>query len=330
MLGAPHAPLALTHPLLEGHRFSVASIRAGELITSWGEPFGRALLPISPGEWIRNAKTLGELKRRRERGALGCEYPNFEDYIKPCTLSEPNFKPADPVPLSLPDETFEGFIRPEGRGVGTRNYGVLLCVSSRSNAFARALERRLRTSSAFSARGGFDGDKLLTTLLGLLLHPNVGRALVLQSEEDVIAAGEGRGVDFEAIRAAADRENRRAELLALAPKVLTLLLTDFESELEQAEQTLSLWGEELSAQQRSPVCHAFFAVVDRFRNYAEAHGASAEGNPSGGNVYRGLYNIALKSLGAAMKRHPRCLRTVVKTDVNSRAVTPRTGIIDHG
>lgn len=157
MLGAPHAPLALTHPLLEGHRFSVASIRAGELITSWGEPFGRALLPISPGEWIRNAKTLGELKRRRERGALGCEYPNFEDYIKPCTLSEPNFKPADPVPLSLPDETFEGFIRPEGRGVGTRNYGVLLCVSSRSNAFARALERRLRTSSAFSARGGFDG-----------------------------------------------------------------------------------------------------------------------------------------------------------------------------
>ena len=31
---------------------------------------------------------------------------------------------------------------------------------------------------------------------------------------------------------------------------------------------------------------------------------TAEGNPSGGNKYRGLYNIVLKSIGAAMKRHP--------------------------
>ena len=37
---------------------------------------------------------------------------------------------------------------------------------------------------------------------------------------------------------------------------------------------------------------------------AERHGASAEGNPSGGNNYRGLYNIALKSLGAARKKDP--------------------------
>ena len=37
---------------------------------------------------------------------------------------------------------------------------------------------------------------------------------------------------------------------------------------------------------------------------AETHGATAEGNPSAGNLQRGLYNIALKSLGAAMKRHP--------------------------
>ena len=42
----------------------------------------------------------------------------------------------------------------------------------------------------------------------------------------------------------------------------------------------------------------FLEMVGRFRGYAGAHGASAEGNPSGGNVYRGLYNIALKSLGA--------------------------------
>ena len=42
---------------------------------------------------------------------------------------------------------------------------------------------------------------------------------------------------------------------------------------------------------------AFLRMVERFEGYAAAHGTSAEGNPSGGNIYRGLYNIALKSLG---------------------------------
>ncbi|HIT74930.1 MAG TPA: UxaA family hydrolase, partial [Candidatus Avipropionibacterium avicola] len=34
------------------------------------------------------------------------------------------------------------------------------------------------------------------------------------------------------------------------------------------------------------------------------HGHSAEGNPSGGNILRGLHNIVLKSLGAARKKDP--------------------------
>ena len=48
----------------------------------------------------------------------------------------------------------------------------------------------------------------------------------------------------------------------------------------------------------------FLATVERFKEWASWHGASAEGNPSGGNKYRGLYNIMLKSIGAAMKRDP--------------------------
>jgi altronate dehydratase len=48
----------------------------------------------------------------------------------------------------------------------------------------------------------------------------------------------------------------------------------------------------------------FLATVARFRGWAARHGVSPEGNPSGGNRFRGLYNIALKSLGAAMKRAP--------------------------
>ncbi len=48
----------------------------------------------------------------------------------------------------------------------------------------------------------------------------------------------------------------------------------------------------------------FLATVERFKLYAARHGSSAEGNPSGGNKFRGLYNIVLKSIGAAMKKPP--------------------------
>lgn len=48
----------------------------------------------------------------------------------------------------------------------------------------------------------------------------------------------------------------------------------------------------------------FLGQVARFKERLSWHGESAEGNPSGGNKYRGLYNIALKSIGAATKRHP--------------------------
>jgi altronate dehydratase len=48
----------------------------------------------------------------------------------------------------------------------------------------------------------------------------------------------------------------------------------------------------------------FLTTVERFKAWVGWHGQTAEGNPSGGNKYRGLYNIYLKSLGAAAKRHP--------------------------
>ena len=47
----------------------------------------------------------------------------------------------------------------------------------------------------------------------------------------------------------------------------------------------------------------FVTIVEAFKERLAWHGQSAEANPSGGNNYRGLYNIALKSLGAAKKKH---------------------------
>ena len=48
----------------------------------------------------------------------------------------------------------------------------------------------------------------------------------------------------------------------------------------------------------------FLRRIRYFKDCLKQHGQSAEGNPSAGNNYRGLYNIALKSLGAAMKKAP--------------------------
>ena len=50
---------------------------------------------------------------------------------------------------------------------------------------------------------------------------------------------------------------------------------------------------------------AFLDFVAQFKERLAWHGQTAEGNPTGGNKFRGLYNIALKSIGAAMKKHPR-------------------------
>ncbi|MFO1351968.1 MAG: UxaA family hydrolase [Gammaproteobacteria bacterium] len=49
---------------------------------------------------------------------------------------------------------------------------------------------------------------------------------------------------------------------------------------------------------------AFLECVERFKERAAWHGHTVEGNPSGGNQFRGLYNITLKSLGAARKKDP--------------------------
>ena len=56
----------------------------------------------------------------------------------------------------------------------------------------------------------------------------------------------------------------------------------------------------------------FLDTVERFKERVRWHGHTAEANPSGGNNFRGLYNIVIKSIGAAMKRDPEvCLDYVI-------------------
>ncbi len=57
---------------------------------------------------------------------------------------------------------------------------------------------------------------------------------------------------------------------------------------------------------------AFLGKLAGFREKLAWHGLTPESNPSAGNRFRGLYNIALKSLGAVHKKDPRTrLDTVI-------------------
>ena len=48
----------------------------------------------------------------------------------------------------------------------------------------------------------------------------------------------------------------------------------------------------------------FLHMIERFKERVAWHGQTVDANPSGGNKFRGIYNIVLKSIGAARKRHP--------------------------
>lgn len=54
-----------------------------------------------------------------------------------------------------------------------------------------------------------------------------------------------------------------------------------------------------------PTARALLGKIEAFRARLAWHGVTPESNPSAGNKFRGLYNIALKSLGAVHKKDPR-------------------------
>ena len=363
--------ITLSHTVMEGHRFALGPIAAGEPLLSWELPFGVALRDIAAGEYVCNEGIIEALGQRQ----LDFELPasaNFEDRIQTYEVDESNFTPGAQVEIYADTGTFMGFDR-GARGVGTRNYAVVLGTSSRTSSFARALADRLhpRTANldsidgvvavAHTEGGGNhtpnNREMVLRALAGFMVHPNVGAVLA---------------VDYggEPIDNAALQEFMRAEGYDLdgVPHRFMSIGGGFEAQLAEGEQTVAAWLPELARARRTaqPLKHLklalqcggsdafsgisgnplaswaarelirhggaanlaetdeligaepyvlknardlgtarrFLAMVERFQARAARHGTSAAGNPSGGNKYRGLYNIVLKSIGAAMKRHP--------------------------
>lgn len=185
-------PLART--VLEGHRFAVRPIVPGEPLLSWGLPFGHAIKPIAPGDYVCNRSMLEALAVRRLPFPLPAE-PNFADHLVAFDFNEDAFTPAPPVSLVPQPRTFDGYRRPGRRGVGTRNYLVILGTTSRTASFARQLAARLQPLARLHpgidgivavahTEGGGPGEpnnaaEMLRALAGFMVHPNVGAVLAV-------------------------------------------------------------------------------------------------------------------------------------------------------
>lgn len=362
---------SLDHTVLEGHRFAVYPIAAGQALLSWGLPFGLATKPIEPGAYVCNAGMLEALRQHDVDFSLPSG-PNFTDKIAPYVLDEQNFHPAAQVPITPHVPTFAGYRRSSGRGVGTRNCIVLLGTTSRTAGYVRQLEARLKAVAAGYANidgiiavahteGGYEPpnnlDLVLRTLAGFVVHPNVGAILAVDyglepvTNTMLVRYMEANGYPLsdvlchflslrgsfaedleqgermvrswlEAVNATARSEESAAHLKIalqcggsdafsgisgnpLAAWVARQVIS-YGGSANLAE-TVELIGAETYVLQKVKdidTARSFLATVERFKERIAWHGSTAEGNPSGGNKYRGLYNIVLKSIGAAMKRHP--------------------------
>ncbi|HTL17942.1 MAG TPA: UxaA family hydrolase [Patescibacteria group bacterium] len=368
------AIFVLANTVLEGHRFAIKQISAGAPLLSWGYSFGIALSDIAPGGYLCNQSMLEALATRRLDGAVLPTQPNFSDLLAPFSLDEKSFRPGtrvEPVPSS---GSFSGFRRPGKRGVGTRNYIVILGTTSRTASFARQLAARLQPTAllrpnldgivavAHTEGGGnsepHNATEVLRALAGFIVHPNVGAVLAVDYGVEPISNARLRAFMVE-----------QGYPLADVPHQFLTLRGGLSGSLSEGERIVRGWLPAAMAQERSveplsglqialqcggsdafsgvsgnplagAVVHelirhggcavmtetdeavgaeayllnnvrdlatarAFLSEVDQFKEYLSWHGVTAESNPSGGNKIRGLYNIALKSLGAVHKKDPR-------------------------
>ena len=374
VIALPMGDRTLTHTVLEGHRFAVRPITEGEALLSWGMPFGRAVNRIEPGEYVSNQSMLDALAVRQVAGAVFPPQPNFTDLRESFVFNAAAFQPTAELELAPAPATFAGFRRPGRRGVGTRNYIVIIGTTSRTASFARQLAARLQPLARVypdlagivaigHTEGGGQGEpnnaaEVLRALAGFMVHANVGAVLAVDYGFEPVtnarlrdfmvergypleqvphafltirtglaaALGEGERMvrSWLPSVAAARRTDEPLSGLRIALQcggsdafsgvsgnplagamVHELIRHGGTGVLTEIDEAVGAEGYLLKKVRDLPTALGFMARLDGFRERLSWHGVTPENNPSAGNKFRGLYNIALKSLGAVHKKDPR-------------------------
>ncbi|MEC8252339.1 MAG: UxaA family hydrolase, partial [Planctomycetota bacterium] len=362
----------LSHTVLEGHRFVFAPVPAGQPLLSWELPFGDALKDLAPGDYLCNQRILDALGGRDLDFTLP-RSPNFADRFDRFDLATAEVAPGRQVEQVASPGTFQGYARPAPRAPGTRNFLVVIGLTSNDAALATAVAERARASAGASAAacevaavthtegGGAEAphnlEFVLRALAGWCVHGNTGAVLVLDhgtgsyglADLERFLRAHGYPIDavphaFVAVggafdEAAAVGARHAAELFEQAARcrrteqplsglrialqcggsdafsgvsgnalagwvAKELIRHGGGANLAETDELIGAEPYILQNVRSREVARQFLEKIEVFKERAARHGASAEGNPSGGNNYRGLYNIALKSLGAARKKAP--------------------------
>ena len=367
----PKGQFKIQHTILEGHRFVLIPISSGEPLLSWALPFGTAIRDLFPGEYVCNEKILIALGQRNIDFDLPHK-PNFLDVMVEHQIDATSFSPGQQVPRNSEIETFFGYRRSGQRGVGTRNFIVILAVTVKSAAFARQIESKYSSQDLGENIDGViavthtEGDGTLPpnnfslvmrTLAGFMVHPNVGAVQVVDYGDGTFTAGDLKQFvldndyplehtlhEFLRIEGSSDRglidaiktidqwipivgkqvrTEESIENISLALQcggsdafsgisgnplagsvAKEVIRRGGKANLAETDELIGAESYVLSNVKDLPTAQLFLQKIKNFKQYAANHGASAEGNPSGGNNFRGLYNIALKSIGAARKKDP--------------------------
>ncbi len=366
------ASFELESHVMEGHRFATAPIAEGDYLLSWQLPFGRALRRIKAGEYVCNREILDALSVRRLDVALPTE-PNFEDWHSEYALDPASVQLGHQVSSAKDVGSFQGIVRPGNRGVGTRNYIVVLGTSSRTSGFAQLLAGRLQQDvesckhidgvvPIAHTEGGGEATPnnlqlVLRTMAGLMVHPNVGAVLAVDSGSEAInnqllahfmetenyplrqvphrfmsldrTFDEALAAGVECLRSwiepvdALHRSEQSLSKLKLALQcggsdafsgisgnplaawiAMEVIRGGGSANLAETDELIGAEPYVLQNVRDVETAERFLAMIKRFKTWSAWHGNSADSNPSGGNKLRGIYNIVLKSIGAARKRHP--------------------------
>lgn len=331
--------LILKEDIMQGHKFALKDLKAGDSIIKYGNPIGHATADIEAGSWIHthNLKTgLGELLTY-----------TYNRNVSSLPEREPKY--------------FQGYRRKDGR-VGVRNEIWIIptvgCVNNVATAIEKAsqkyLSENIESIAAFPhpygcSQMGDDQENTRQILADLINHPNAGGVLVLglgcensnidvlknyigeydeqrvrflvaQESDDEILDGVQIVSELAAYASSFTREPIPAGELVIGMKcggsdglsgiTANPTVGAFSDKLiSMGGSTIltevpEMFGAEVSLMNRCETEELFHQTVDLvndFKNYFKSHNQTIYENPSPGNKKGGISSLEDKSLGCTQK-----------------------------
>ena len=331
--------LTLAEDIMQGHKFSLKTLKPGDSIIKYGNPIGRATADIPVGSWIHthNLKTgLGDLLTY-----------TYNKNVSELPHREPKF--------------FQGYRRKDGR-VGVRNEVWIIptvgCVNNIATAIERASQKYITDQidgvCAFPhpygcSQMGDDQNNTRQILADLVNHPNAGGVLVLglgceNSNIDVLKPYIG---DYDENRVKFLVCQEHEDEIADSVEIIKGLI-DYASKFEREPISVSklvigmkcggsdglsgitanplvgrfsdlliskggttiltevpeMFGAETILMNRcanEELFHQTVDLINDFKNYFKSHNQTIYENPSPGNKKGGISTLEDKSLGCTQK-----------------------------